>query len=101
MNGLKNDLNLSQSDENWTVSLFFLALVSNFELLAVLFFFQLIFDIPSILLLRVIGPNRYLSWSMIAWGSITIGMAFVKNARELFVLRFLLVRIFPKFHFLN
>jgi hypothetical protein len=95
-NGLEKDLNLSKSDDNWTISLFFLALVSkqhSFQLSALLFFFQLIFDIPSILLLRIIGPTRYLSWSMIAWGSITIGMAFVKNARELLALRFLLVRI--------
>ncbi len=42
--------------------------------------------------MRYFGPTRYLSLSMVAWGSITIGMAFVKNARELLCVRFILVR---------
>ncbi|CAF1104855.1 unnamed protein product [Rotaria sp. Silwood1] len=51
---------------------------------------QIIFGIPSFLLLRFLGTTRYLSLSMILWGSVMIGMAFVTNARELLVLRFLL-----------
>ncbi|CAF3778538.1 unnamed protein product [Rotaria sp. Silwood1] len=51
---------------------------------------QIIFGIPSFLLLRFLGTTRYLSLSMILWGSVMIGMAFVTNARELLVLRFIL-----------
>ncbi len=49
------------------------------------------FAIPSNILMRYLGPTRYLSVSMIAWGSITVGMAFVKNASELLPVRFILV----------
>ncbi|CAF3603156.1 unnamed protein product [Rotaria sp. Silwood1] len=50
----------------------------------------LTFAIPSSLILRLLGATRYLSLSLISWGAITIGMAFVTNARQLIVLRFLL-----------
>ena len=41
--------------------------------------------------MRFLGTTRYLSLSMILWGTIMIGTAFVNNARELLILRFLLV----------
>ena len=41
--------------------------------------------------MRYIGPTGYLSLSFIAWGALTIGAAFVNNARELFIVQFLLV----------
>lgn len=41
--------------------------------------------------MRYIGPTGYLSLSMIAWGSLGIGAAFVKNGRELIAIQFLLV----------
>ena len=53
--------------------------------------FQLIFAIPSNIFMRYIGPTGYLSLSMIAWGSLGIGAAFVKNGRELIAIQFLLV----------
>jgi hypothetical protein len=55
------------------------------------FFFQLIFEIPSTLVLRFFGPTRYLSLILIIWGGITIGMAFVTNAQQLLIARFILV----------
>jgi hypothetical protein len=55
------------------------------------FFFKLIFEIPSTLVLRLFGPTRYLSLSLIVWGGITVGMAFVSNAQQLLIARFLLV----------
>ena len=63
----------------------------NFNMLQRDFLFQVLFNIPSNLLMHFIGPTRYLSLSMLAWGSITIGMAFVTNGRQLLILRFLLV----------
>jgi hypothetical protein len=41
--------------------------------------------------MRYLGPTLYLSLSMLAWGGITVGMAFVRNARELLAIRVLLV----------
>ncbi|CAF3747766.1 unnamed protein product [Rotaria sp. Silwood1] len=73
---LKNDLGLSTIEDSLSISLFYISYI--------------IFGIPSFLLLRFLGTTRYLSLSMILWGSVMIGMAFVTNARELLVLRFLL-----------
>ena len=42
-------------------------------------------------LMRRIRPVRYLPLSMLAWGGITVGMAFVTNAQGLLAARFLLV----------
>lgn len=53
--------------------------------------FQLIFAIPSHLFMRYIGPTGHLSLSLIAWGTLTIGMAFAKKARELLAIQALLV----------
>ncbi|CAF2963319.1 unnamed protein product, partial [Rotaria sp. Silwood2] len=40
--------------------------------------------------MRYLGATRYLSLSMLAWGSITVGLAFVRNAQELLSVQFLL-----------
>ncbi len=37
-----------------------------------LFFVQLIFEIPSTILLRFLGPTRYLALSLIIWRGITV-----------------------------
>ncbi|CAF1229797.1 unnamed protein product [Rotaria sordida] len=74
--GIESDLNLSQSESNWHISLFFLA--------------YLIFAIPSNILMRYLGATRHLSLSMLAWGSITVGLAFVRNAQQLLSVKFLL-----------
>ncbi|CAF1068887.1 unnamed protein product [Rotaria sordida] len=67
---------MSSSDMNWAISLFYLS--------------YSIFEIPGTLLLRFLGPTRYLSLSLILWGGITVGMAFVKNSQQLLIVRFLL-----------
>ena len=92
--GIESDLNLTQAESNWAVALFFLAYVSCFSVVIVwniCAFFQLIFEFPSNILMRCIGSSLYLSLSLLAWGSISVGMAFVKNARELLAVRFFLV----------
>ncbi|CAF3508881.1 unnamed protein product [Rotaria sp. Silwood1] len=40
--------------------------------------------------MRFIGPTSYLALSLFAWGSITVGMAFVTNGQQLLGIRFLL-----------
>ncbi|CAF1174184.1 unnamed protein product [Rotaria sordida] len=67
---------MSSSAMNWATALFFLS--------------YSIFEIPSTLLLRFLGPTRYLSLSLILWGGLTIGMAFAKNSQQLLIVRFLL-----------
>ncbi len=47
--------------------------------------------IPIFLFLRRLGTARYLSLSMIAWGTIMTLMALVQKAWQLLALRFLLV----------
>ncbi|CAF1055815.1 unnamed protein product [Adineta steineri] len=68
---------MSDYEVHWAVSIFFLA--------------YLIFEIPSNVLMRYLGLTSYLSLSMISCGSIAVGMAFVTNARELMIVRALLV----------
>lgn len=45
-----------------------------------IFHLEVIFAIPSCLVLRLLGATRYLSLSLILWGAITISMAFIQNA---------------------
>ena len=53
--------------------------------------FQLIFAIPSNIFMRYIGPTSYLSLSVLIWGTLTIGMAFVKDVQDLIIVQILLV----------
>lgn len=41
--------------------------------------------------MRFLSPTVYLSLSMIVWGGITVGMAFVTNGLQLLIVRCLLV----------
>ena len=94
---IKDRLPMSSLDFDWAISLFYLSYVSRSRECSSkysrvhLFLFQLIFEIPSTLLLRIIGPTQYLSLSVILWGSVTIGMAFVKDAQQILITRVLLV----------
>ncbi|CAM4883364.1 unnamed protein product [Rotaria socialis] len=67
---------MTQEEENWCISAFFVGF--------------LFFEIPSNIVLRRFGPTIYLSISMISWGSITVGTAFVNNAVVFIFVRFLL-----------
>ncbi|CAF4419876.1 unnamed protein product [Rotaria socialis] len=73
---LKADLNLSPEEESLGVTLLYAAYA--------------LFGIPSFILLRFLGTKIYLSLCMILWGAIMIGTAFVRNVKQLFVVRFLL-----------
>ena len=107
--GMIEDLNATETDANWSISLFYLAYVrkhqySKNNYFQCMFFFQLGFAIPSNILIRYIGPTGYLSLSMIVWGSLTVGMAFIKNALHLQILQFLLVSdlsLYKKYHIIN
>ena len=103
------DLNATETDDKWSISLFYCGYVSKQKYSKTMIshecvFFQFGFAIPSNILMRYIGPTSYLSLSMIVWGSLTVGMAFIKNALHLKVLRFLLVSdliLYEEYHIMN
>lgn len=47
--------------------------------------------LPSCLILRLIGATSYLALSLILWGALNIGMAFIKSAWALILVRSCLV----------
>ncbi|CAF1045195.1 unnamed protein product [Rotaria sordida] len=75
--GIENTLHLTQTEYSWAVSIYFI----GFMLL----------EIPSTLIMRYIGPSKFLSIIMIIWGLIVVSMAFVKNAAGLLATRFFLI----------
>ena len=51
---------------------------------------QIIFELPSNLLIRKVGPRVLLSSITIAWGAVMLGMGFVTDWTQLLACRFLL-----------
>ncbi|CAO3682917.1 unnamed protein product [Rhizopus stolonifer] len=51
---------------------------------------QLIFEVPSNIILKRLGATYWLSSIMLVWGGTTLGMAFVKNFRSLLACRLIL-----------
>ncbi|RKP37645.1 major facilitator superfamily domain-containing protein [Dimargaris cristalligena] len=74
--GLEADLNLSQSDYSWALSIFYIGYV--------------IFEIPSNMMIKRIRPSTWLSVLVLGWGTICMCMAANSGAPSLLVLRFLL-----------
>ncbi|KAF9354937.1 hypothetical protein BGX26_007189 [Mortierella sp. AD094] len=74
--GLATDIELTPSEYNWALSIFFIGYV--------------IFEIPSNILLKKIGPSKWITIVMVAWGAIMMAMAAVKDASGLLAARFFL-----------
>ncbi len=72
----KRDLHLSNSVYGLGAGIFFLG--------------QLLFDLPSNLLLGKVGPRLWIARIMITWGIIATCMMFVKGAHSFYIMRFLL-----------
>jgi len=49
-----------------------------------------LFDLPSSLMLRVVGTRLWIARIMITWGLIAAGMMFVASPRSFYIMRFLL-----------
>lgn len=49
-----------------------------------------LFEIPSNIILSKVGARRWIARIMISWGIVAIGMAFVQNATQLYIMRLLL-----------
>ncbi|GAA5937716.1 uncharacterized protein JCM15063_002095 [Sporobolomyces koalae] len=63
----------------------------RYSIITLIFFVPyIIFELPAALLSRKIGPRALLSTITILWGSVMLGMAFVKNWEQLLACRFLL-----------
>lgn len=106
--GLVEDLGMSDDLYNWAVSIFFISYVSWmrwFNIFLGGFFnehfnqlprnmnnvwYQVIADVPSNLMLKFVGPRRWIAAIMITWGTITAAMAAVKNGSGLLAARFFL-----------
>ncbi|KAG0306693.1 hypothetical protein BGZ98_001894 [Dissophora globulifera] len=74
--GIAQDLNLTPSEYNWALSIFFIGYV--------------LFEVPSNICLKLVGPRIWISTVMVIWGGIMMAMAAVTNATGLLVARFFL-----------
>ncbi|KAF9180833.1 hypothetical protein BGZ51_005876 [Haplosporangium sp. Z 767] len=74
--GLATDLNLAPSEYNWALSIFFIGYV--------------LFEVPSNMCLKRIGPRIWISFIMFVWGLIMMCMAAARNAAGLMASRFFL-----------
>lgn len=50
----------------------------------------MLFEIPSNVIMTKVGARRWIARIMITWGIVSMGMAFVHSANQLYVMRFLL-----------
>ncbi|KAG0250047.1 hypothetical protein BG011_008700 [Mortierella polycephala] len=74
--GLEEDIHLTPTEYNWSLSIFFIGYV--------------LFEIPSNVLLKKIGPRKWITIVMLVWGVIMMSMAAVTNAAGLLASRFFL-----------
>jgi len=50
----------------------------------------ILFEIPSNVIMTKVGARRWIARIMVTWGIVSMGMAFVNSANQLYVMRFLL-----------
>ncbi|KAI8582476.1 hypothetical protein K450DRAFT_227361 [Umbelopsis ramanniana AG] len=74
--GLTKSITISDNDYNWALSIFFIGYI--------------LFEIPSNLMLKKIGPSKWIPIVMITWGMVMCAMAAVKTSAGLLVARFFL-----------
>lgn len=49
-----------------------------------------LFEVPSNIILSKVGARRWIARIMISWGFVAVGMAFIQNANQLYIMRLLL-----------
>ncbi|KAG2198266.1 hypothetical protein INT47_004350 [Mucor saturninus] len=74
--GITKDLSISSGDYNIALSLFFVGYV--------------LFEVPSNMILKFIGPSKWIPIVMIAWGTVMAAMAACTNTAGLLAARFFL-----------
>ncbi|KAL1917030.1 uncharacterized protein VTP21DRAFT_5228 [Calcarisporiella thermophila] len=73
---IESDLNTTGAEFNWALSIFFIGYI--------------LFEVPSNVFLKIVGPRRWLPLVMIAWGTVMMAMSAVQNATGLLIARFFL-----------
>ncbi|KAK9761586.1 hypothetical protein K7432_013417 [Basidiobolus ranarum] len=73
---IDQDLALTPGEYNWSLSIFFVGYV--------------IFEVPSNIILKQIGPSRWIPIVMLSWAIVMMCMAAVNNASGLLACRFFL-----------
>ncbi|CAF4857218.1 unnamed protein product [Rotaria sp. Silwood1] len=76
LGGLAEDTHLTSEQYQWSLSIFFFGYV--------------FFEVPSNIILRRWRPSRWIGLIMLAWGTVAVSLAAVKNFAGLLVCRFLL-----------
>ncbi|KAI7902835.1 major facilitator superfamily domain-containing protein [Cokeromyces recurvatus] len=74
--GITDDLQISASDYNVALSIFFIGYI--------------IFEVPSNIILKKIGPSKWIPIVMISWGTVMAAMAACHNTAGLLASRFFL-----------
>ncbi|ORZ24253.1 major facilitator superfamily domain-containing protein [Absidia repens] len=74
--GIQTDLQVSDDAYNWALSIFFIGYI--------------IFEIPSNMMMKKIGPNKWIPLVMIAWGVTMCAMGALTNTAGLLASRFFL-----------
>lgn len=74
--GLPEDLSLKGNEFGNAVTVFFATYVT--------------FETPCSVALKIVGPKNLLSFCMLAWGAVCLGMGFITNAPQLYACRILL-----------
>lgn len=74
--GLPEDLGLKGNEFGNAVTLFFATYVA--------------FEAPCSIALKIVGPKNLLSFCMLGWGLVCLGMGFIKNAQQLYACRLLI-----------
>ncbi|KAG0376598.1 hypothetical protein BGX24_007504 [Mortierella sp. AD032] len=74
--GLEHDLALTGTQFNMTLTIFFLGYI--------------LFEVPSNIMLKKVGPKLWITIIMIVWGAIMMAMAAVKDYGDLLAARFFL-----------
>ncbi|KAF8929179.1 hypothetical protein BGZ47_001232 [Haplosporangium gracile] len=74
--GLEKDLNLTPLEYSWALSIFFIGYI--------------IAEVPSQMLLKKVGPRKWISGCMFVWGTLTMLLAACKTATSLYATRFFL-----------
>ncbi|KAG2222937.1 hypothetical protein INT45_012915 [Circinella minor] len=74
--GIMDEIDIDDSQYNWSLSIFFIGYV--------------IFEIPANLMLKWIGPRKWITIIMVVWGVILAAMSECKNGETLMAARFFL-----------
>lgn len=69
----------------------FMGTVSKYSIVTLVFFTTyIVFQPPATVVVRYLGPRVFLSFIVVAWGAVMIGMGFVKTFKAMAAMRVIL-----------